>query len=524
MANEDLSREVRLARADRVSRRARTRKLILLGLLLLLLALLAYTAYYWEGNRRLPLPTVTAPAKSMEPPQYLYSIAGTGADALTRPSGVAVGNDGRVYAVDFGKQNVSIFTNDGRFLSTFGPISDGGKTALHNPIYLAKGPNGDIWVTDRDLPGVYVFSPDGVFIRKFVPNNDPAFKWVPLGITLDAQGFVYISDVGDTNNHRILIFDPSGKLKVAFGTTEEVIRVTDSPGKFRFPNGLAVIGSGAKKELFVTDSNNRRVQVFDANTGKFKRFLQTSGTPRGIGFDSSGRLYVADGAANMVDIYSQTGKNLVSFGVGGDGPGQFRYPNQLALDARGRIYVTDRFHHMVQVWGFPVAEIPGVTKMLPGQQPWWCLLPLPLLLLPFFLRRRRFVVLPDFVEGMVTAELVREMAAGRWRWIMEESQQEAYEGRVEQGVDLGQLLEPEVYSHSDASALADQLGLDLHRAGLLVLGKRHKKLCTEDEEMARLGAALGIEVLDRQAFIERYMKSRSGRGPVAGNGQDVSNE
>ena len=87
---------------------------------------------------------------------------------------------------------------------------------------------------------------------------------------------------------------------------------------------------------------------------------------------------------------------------------------------------------MVQVWGFRVAEIPGITKMLPGQQPWWCLFPLPLLLLPFFLRRRRFVVLPDFVEGMVTAELVREMAAGRWRWIMEESEHEAYEGRVEQ--------------------------------------------------------------------------------------------
>ncbi len=51
------------------------------------------------------------------------------------------------------------------------------------------------------------------------------------------------------------------------------------------------------------------------------------------------------------------------------------------------------------MWGYSIAEIPGVTKVLPGL--WWLyLLPLPLLLLiPFLLRRRRFVTTPDFVTG-----------------------------------------------------------------------------------------------------------------------------
>ena len=114
------------------------------------------------------------------------------------------------------------------------------------------------------------------------------------------------------------------------------------------------------------------------------------------------------------------------------------------------------------------------------------------MLLPLLLRRRRFVATPDFVEAMVTAELVPEMARGRWRWIVPEGDAPLYAGRVVDGVALEDLLHPEPYSPTDARLLADRLKIDIDRAGLLAMAQRTKILCTRGRgTRAARGAAQG---------------------------------
>ncbi len=485
--------------------RARRRRLIILIALAVLLAVLGYTAYYYTQNRRLPIPTVVAGGQKLTPPQFLYAFSGTDAQAMTRPTGIAVIGD-RVYVTDFALRSLRAYTRAGVFLFDFGPIEDGKNTHLDSPVHMAVSKAGEIWVTDRSLKGVYIFDADGNYLRKFVPNGDPEFDWSPLAIAFGADGNVFISDVGNSDNHRILAFALDGLLLAEWGHTEQIASVGDSPGNFLFPNGIAVKGSGANTLVFVADGNNRRVQVFKSD-GTFVRIINSSGTPRGLALDAEGRLYVVDALSHRVDVYTEAGALLATFGENGAGPGQFNFPNDIVTDSAGRILITDRDNNQVQVWGYSVAEIPGVTTVEPGL--WWLyLLPLPLLLLPFLLRRRRFVATPDFVDGMIVAELVTAMTKGRWRWVMTEADAALYEGRVAEGVDLGQLLHGEPYSDTEAGIIRDRFGIPTQRAGLLAMGQHYHVLCTEDVELARYAAALGVDVYDRSSWLARFAKKR----------------
>jgi DNA-binding beta-propeller fold protein YncE len=489
------------------AQRARQRKLILLGLLLLLLALLAYTVYYFEANRRLPLPQIGPAAGAVRTPQFLYAITGEAPNALSAPIGIAVGRNGRLYVVDSAAGTIEVFNTNGAFLFKFNAISDGKNKTLRSPTHLALDAKDNVYVTDRRLKALYVFDAAGKYLRRLDPNNDPTFIWAPLGLNIDATGTVYVTDVMGATLQRVVVLDSKGAIKTVFGKAGQITSAKAGEGDLSYPNGiLLAAGSGDAPELYVADSNNRRVQVFSP-TGAFKRIIMTQGTPRGLVLDSQKRLYVVDVLSHQIDIYSTAGEHLTTFGSSGVAPGQFQYPEDIALDSRGRIYVSDRENDQVQVWGYPELEIPGVTTIPKGQVP-WCLALLPLLLVPLLFRRRRFVVTADFVEGMIVAERVPNMVNRRWRWIIPEEGHPPLVGRIVDGVDLGELIEPEPYSHSDATDLASRLGIPLERAGTLAMAKRYRTLCTEDLEFSRLAVLLGIDVYDRTAWIERFVEGR----------------
>jgi DNA-binding beta-propeller fold protein YncE len=485
--------------------RARRRRIALLAALCAALAVLTYAAYYYVQNRRLPIPQVVASAQTVDPPHYLYSFSGTAKQAMTLPTGIGIiGN--RVYVTDFAYRTVRAYTTDGAYLFDFGPIADGKNVRLDSPVHIAIGPDDTVWVTDRALKGIYVFDENGKYLRKFVPNGDPAFAWAPLSLAFGPEGDLYVTDVGDSSKHRVLVFDVAGQLLHEWGATKQVENANDAPGDFLFPNGLAVTGTGTNAIVYVADGNNRRVQVFSGD-GAFLRIINTSGTPRGLALDSQKRLYVVDALSHRVDLYSNKGVSIADFGENGVGPGQFSFPNDIAIDGRGRMFVTDRENNRVQVWSYSVADIPGVTRVTPGSA-WILLVPFALLLLPVAARRRRFVVTPDFVEGMIAADLVPRMTQGRTRWVMTERDRPAFDGRMAGGVALADVLHAEPYSTTDAGLIREHLSVAEDRAALLAMAKRYHILCTEDPELAAQAAGLGIDVYDRAAWLARFGKKR----------------
>jgi DNA-binding beta-propeller fold protein YncE len=482
--------------------RSRRNKLIALVVLLLLLAFLSYEAWFFSTNKRLALPSVApARATTIDPPQYLYSITGSGTSALTKPIGVGVNSKGRVFVVDFGSRTIRAFDTDGTYRLTFSAIADGANVKLKDPVHLAVDDQDHVWVTDRTLKKIFVFDSNGTFIRTFVPDGKTDLAWSPLAIAFDSDGRLYVTDVGDTANHRVRVFEPDGR--------QQVTNWDDSHGKFLFPNGLAVTGikgtAISKRLMLVSDGDNRRIQVFDP-TGTFKSIIRTEGIPRGLALDSSDRLYVVDPAAHTIDLYSLKGDHLTAFGGSGVGTGQFSFPQDVAVDAQGRIFVSDRDNNQVQVWGFPQGQVPGITRIPAATLP-WCFLPLILLPLLLLLRKGQFVATDDFIEAMIASGQVGVMASGRRRWIVPESAHAAWVGRVEGGVDLGELLKPEPHSDSDVADLIDRLAVSREEAIVLAMAKRAKHLCTQDENLARLGTLLGVDTYDRDRFLERYAKT-----------------
>ena len=377
--------------------RERRRRWILLTLLVLLLLLLSYLAYYFAMNRRLPgLDLAPAGSDFIPPPSYLYSISGKGAEGLLRPVGLGVADDGRVYVVDFGHSRVSVFTNAGKYLFSFNTTADG---TLKSPVHLAVKGN-EVWVSERFFRTIYVFDLEGKYLRKFVPKNEKKLNWSPLAFSFDTSGALRATDVGDTNKHRLVIFSEDGSRTAAVGKTAQVNTPQDQPGSFLFPNGVAVAANG---EVFVSDGDNRRVQVFNPK-GEFVRFVDTSGVPRGIAIDQKQRLYVADALAHTITVFDLKGSTLTQFGERGFGPGQFNYPNDIAMDKRGRIYITDRENNQVQVWGWPIAQAPPLP--IPKSPLAWlaalaCCIPLLLIPLILLARRKvRIVATPDFIDGL----------------------------------------------------------------------------------------------------------------------------
>jgi hypothetical protein len=133
---------------------------------------------------------------------------------------------------------------------------------------------------------------------------------------------------------------------------------TTADGTFMGIGGIAVDSAG---NFYATDILNNRVQKFDSNgtfitkwgaTDSSGNPIEGSGNgqfkhPKGIGIDSAGNVYVADGGNNRIQKFDSNGTFLAKWGERGSGDRQFNSPNGLTVD-HGDIYVADTGNHRIQ--------------------------------------------------------------------------------------------------------------------------------------------------------------------------------
>ena len=75
------------------------------------------------------------------------------------------------------------------------------------------------------------------------------------------------------------------------------------------------------------------------------------GNVRDVGFDGAGRLYVFDDQADRVTVVGPDGEFLWAFGRPGDGPGEFRGADGLAVMRDGRVVLADLGHRAYHIFG-----------------------------------------------------------------------------------------------------------------------------------------------------------------------------
>ncbi len=165
--------------------------------------------------------------------------------------------------------------------------------------------------------------------------------------------------VTDTNNKRVVVFDYDGHPLYTFGTQGT------GHGQFQFPYGIAVDNNGL---VYVADLYNSNIQVF-TSSGKFVRdFVSTSSKtlqkPAGLFFYNS-RLYVTDVDKNQVFAFDSNGKKVLQFGTRGAGPGQFQSPNFVTVTP-SHIYVSDTGNDRVEAFD-PSGKFQAIINGNPGQ-------------------------------------------------------------------------------------------------------------------------------------------------------------
>lgn len=501
-----------------MSRRIR-RRLLLITLLIALLSALGVWYANFQATKRLGFDFAAAKTDTMVAPEYFFSFAGTDANHLQQPIGVlALG--GRVFVTDAKLGQVFVFTQKGRLITSFGT----GK--LKNPLYMAQNPkNGRVYVSDRGLRKLLMFSPDGKYLGEFDPKLPkkelPKFEtngvqWLPIAVAFAPDGTLYVTEI--LNGHRMLIFGPDGKFKRSVGTAGLAFKADELPKYFQFPNSIKVVGN----EVWVVDSNNRRVQVFD-RSGEYKRIIPTSGLPRGLALlpresDASSKTpdhaVVIDTLSHDGTIWDSKGQKLVSFGEQGVLEGQFNFPTDVTVGDKSVIFVTDTNNIRVQAWGWPAKT--AIIPPLPEPKYWgWCLSPLLLIPLLALRRRRRFVATGDFVDAMVAAELVHLMPSKRRLWLVSADDYARLKDQTSEGYTLGEMLEVTEYSESDARAIAERYEVPLDRAVVLAMAQQGKVFCTESAEMRRLAKVLEIDVVNREEYVARFGNAKSVRKDVA---------
>ncbi len=110
------------------------------------------------------------------------------------------------------------------------------------------------------------------------------------------------------------------------------------PGQFNEPTGIAV----SEREVFVADSRNARIQVFDKQ-GKFLRaFSEQLQRPMNLDIHDN-RLFVADFFADAILVYSLVGRLLETIHAA-DG---LKNPGGVAVKADGTLLVADTYRHRI---------------------------------------------------------------------------------------------------------------------------------------------------------------------------------
>jgi DNA-binding beta-propeller fold protein YncE len=278
---------------------------------------------------------------------------------IAEPMGIAISDDGnRLYVSDYAQLSVFVFDFANKTFSTIG------KDGLGRPMGIALDAEENVYVVEQEKKGVSIFSRSGESVRFITDSSIEK----PCGIAIDRQrGKIYVVDTAHTKSaaHTVKIFDMQGQLIGQLGHDKG-----GADGQFLFPTYASVDKQG---NVYVTDTLNSRVQMFDSDGKYVKRFGERGNSwgmfdkPKGVATDSFGNVYVVDSGWSNVQIFNQKGQILLFFGGRGPVPGMLQNPSPIAIDGNNRIYVGDYLNHRVEVYQLVNTSVDDSFLTPPGK-------------------------------------------------------------------------------------------------------------------------------------------------------------
>ncbi len=282
--------------------------------------------------------------------QSRFGEEGSLMNQLNLPQYIGIDSANNIYVTDWGQNAIKKFNSSGIYQSMIG---NGKKIdgQLFNPMDIAYDSEGNMYVLEDGAFSARVqkFTNSGTYIETIIePDTLPYSAYY---IMIDEFDKVYISHANGVD-----VFDINGTSLDAIGGTEG-----SGNGEFIQARGIAFDSSG---NVYVADYGNSRVQVFDGSYN-FIATIGTRGTgngqfvaPTAVMIDEHDTLYVAD--VNDGGVYETeteiariqkfltSGTYLETIATAGENFQDFRYINDMEMDDAGNIYVSDRDNNVVR--------------------------------------------------------------------------------------------------------------------------------------------------------------------------------
>ena len=200
---------------------------------------------------------------------------------------------------------------------------------VHRPRTLDARQRGEEGMCCVPAPPVIEFDPDGNVVRSWGGPGD-GFEWPENehGIHVDPQGNVWVGGNGAGDAH-VLKFTADGEFLLQIGQAGQSGGSNDTENLGR-PASIEV--DPAASEVYIADGyGNRRVIVFDSNTGQYKRHWgaygerpEDTGLPpydpesepirhfrspvHGVTIAHDALVYVADRTNNRLQVFQKDGQ------------------------------------------------------------------------------------------------------------------------------------------------------------------------------------------------------------------------
>ena len=263
---------------------------------------------------------------------------------LLAPHGIAVDSKGQVYVADQKVGGVFIFNTETREVKMIRNGFEGSFKLING---VAIDDDDRIFVSDGKLHRISVFN------QKLEQVDEIEEGLVdPVGLAIDKENRILY--VADTQQDQVIAYDADTfKLlrRIGSGGKHEL----STPGDFSGPTGVAVDQDG---NLYVTDTMNYRVEVFDAD-GKFikpfGRHCDMPGCfahPKGISVDGDGHIWVADSMIDLLQVFTKDGELMGFLGGTGHYPGQFDALANVFVDKQNRVFTAEQYPGRMQMFRY----------------------------------------------------------------------------------------------------------------------------------------------------------------------------
>lgn len=278
-----------------------------------------------------------------QPPYELvqsWGGKGSGPGQFSDPTGIAV-TGGEIFVADARNSRIQVFDKRGQFLRLFG------SEVLGRPMNLTIA-DGRLYAPDFFKDVIHVFTLQGSY--QGAVKVDDGFN-SPGGVAVRDDGTLLVAD---TYGQRVVHLTASGKV------LREWSGSGISAGAFNYPTDVVATSGGG---FYVADGYHDRIQQFDAN-GDFVRkwggpfgmnifgpFKGWFATVTSVAVGESGAVYAADFYNDRIQKFTDKGVFLTSFGVPAKGPGQSEIA--VAVDDDGIVWTVNFAGNRVEKWRPP---------------------------------------------------------------------------------------------------------------------------------------------------------------------------